>query len=89
MCLILFGFKTHPDYKLILAGNRDEFYNRPTSHAGFWEEDPLFWREKIFREEGHGSGLHAPGVLLQSPIIVILNPLKKMLLQGVLSSADF
>ena len=40
MCLILFAYKAHPSYKLILIGNRDEFYNRPTSKAGFWHEAP-------------------------------------------------
>ena len=38
MCLILFSYNSHPDYKLILASNRDEFYNRPTEQAAFWGE---------------------------------------------------
>jgi uncharacterized protein with NRDE domain len=40
MCLILFAHRAHPDYPLILAGNRDEFYARPTAPAAFWEEAP-------------------------------------------------
>ena len=40
MCLILFSFNVHPEYSLILAGNRDEFYNRPTAPLGFWEDTP-------------------------------------------------
>jgi uncharacterized protein with NRDE domain len=39
MCLILFSFKTHPRYKLVLAANRDEFFERPTLLADFWESD--------------------------------------------------
>ena len=38
MCLILFSYKTHPRYKLIVAANRDEFYKRPTSKADYWED---------------------------------------------------
>jgi len=38
MCLILFSYKTHPRYKLIIAGNRDEFYARPTKPADYWED---------------------------------------------------
>jgi uncharacterized protein with NRDE domain len=38
MCLILLALDTHPDYPLVLAANRDEFYDRPTAPAGFWEE---------------------------------------------------
>ena len=40
MCLITFALNEHPDYPLILAANRDEFYERPTSYADFWEEHP-------------------------------------------------
>ena len=39
MCLLLFAYKTHPKYKLILSANRDEFYNRNTQEAHFWEEN--------------------------------------------------
>lgn len=40
MCLILFAHKVHPDYPLVLAGNRDEFYDRPTAPAAFWADAP-------------------------------------------------
>ena len=38
MCLILFAHQAHPDYSLILAGNRDEFFTRPTLAAAPWPE---------------------------------------------------
>jgi uncharacterized protein with NRDE domain len=40
MCLILLAYESHPEYRLILAANRDEFYNRPTAPAGFWDDAP-------------------------------------------------
>lgn len=40
MCLILFAHRAHPDYPLLLAANRDEFHQRPTAPARFWEEHP-------------------------------------------------
>jgi uncharacterized protein with NRDE domain len=40
MCLIIFAYKTHPRYKFVLAANRDEFYERPTQSAYFWEDAP-------------------------------------------------
>ncbi len=40
MCLILFSYKSHPNYRLILAGNRDEFYDRPTAPSAFWDYAP-------------------------------------------------
>ena len=39
MCLIVFSYKTHPKYKLIVAANRDEFYKRPTRTAQFWNDE--------------------------------------------------
>ncbi|MBZ4654259.1 MAG: hypothetical protein JG781_1598 [Peptococcaceae bacterium] len=47
MCLILLAYKYHPRYRLIIASNRDEFYNRPTAPAKFWEdyEDVLAGRD--------------------------------------------
>ena len=41
MCLILFSFDLHPEYQYIVAGNRDEFYERPTQPVGFWKAEPL------------------------------------------------
>lgn len=36
MCLIFLSLNDHPNYKLIVAANRDEFYNRKTVAAQFW-----------------------------------------------------
>ncbi len=38
MCLILFSYNSHPHYKLILASNRDEFYERPTKQLHKWAD---------------------------------------------------
>ena len=40
MCLINFHVKNHATYDLIVVANRDEFYNRPTAAASFWEDHP-------------------------------------------------
>lgn len=40
MCLILFSYDEHPDYALVVAANRDEFYGRPTAPAAFWDDAP-------------------------------------------------
>jgi uncharacterized protein with NRDE domain len=39
MCLLFLSIDNHPNYKLIFAGNRDEFYNRKTAAAQFWDDD--------------------------------------------------
>ena len=41
MCLILFAYRVHPDYPLVLAANRDEFHARPSRQAHYWEQASL------------------------------------------------
>lgn len=36
MCLIVFAWRAHPDYPLVIAANRDEFYSRRTRPAAWW-----------------------------------------------------
>jgi uncharacterized protein with NRDE domain len=40
MCLILFALDAHPEYRVVLAANRDEFFARPTLPAAPWAENP-------------------------------------------------
>jgi uncharacterized protein with NRDE domain len=40
MCLIVFGWQVHPDFPLVVAANRDEFFARPTRPAGYWPDYP-------------------------------------------------
>lgn len=36
MCLILFAHKVNKQFPLVVAANRDEFFERPTEQANFW-----------------------------------------------------
>ena len=40
MCLIVLGWRVHPEFPLIVAANRDEFHARPAAPAAFWEDQP-------------------------------------------------
>jgi uncharacterized protein with NRDE domain len=40
MCLLLLAYRSHPDYPLIVAANRDEFHSRPTAPAQWWSDYP-------------------------------------------------
>jgi uncharacterized protein with NRDE domain len=40
MCLILIAHGVHADYPLVIAANRDEYYQRPTARAAFWQDHP-------------------------------------------------
>ena len=36
MCVVAFAWRSHPRWRLILAGNRDEFHARPTAPLAHW-----------------------------------------------------
>lgn len=39
MCLLLLAWRRQPLFRLVLAGNRDEFHERPAAPADWWEND--------------------------------------------------
>lgn len=57
MCLIVFAYKVHPHYPLILAANRDEFYNRPAKTASFWNNHPDLLAGKDLKAGGTWMGI--------------------------------
>lgn len=40
MCLVVFAFKVHPDFRLLLGANRDEFHQRPSRELHWWSDRP-------------------------------------------------
>jgi len=38
MCLIVFAWDAHPDYRLVLAANRDELHRRPAKELHWWPD---------------------------------------------------
>lgn len=61
MCLLLIAVRSHPRYKLILAANRDEYYERPTAKAGFWEGVPGLLAGRDLRAGGTWLGITTSG----------------------------
>lgn len=59
MCLIAFNWMDHPEYRLILVGNRDEFFQRPSASLHLWTEG--FYAGKDLRGGGTWMGFHPNG----------------------------
>ncbi len=57
MCLILFAWRSHPQHKLLVAANRDEFYARPASAATFWDEAPHILAGRDLEQGGSWLGI--------------------------------
>ncbi len=73
MCLIFISHKNHPTYKLIVAGNRDEFYNRRTAPAAFWEDHPGVLGGRDLEGGGIWLGMNRIGKIRCSPTTAIPN----------------
>lgn len=61
MCLILFAYKVHPSYRLVLAANRDEFFDRPSAPADFWSKHPQVLAGVDLQEKGTWLGVTREG----------------------------
>src|SRR5699024_1242036 len=61
MCLINFHLQDHPHYKLIVAANRDEFYERPSAQAHFWQDKPYILAGRDMVQSGTWLGVTKQG----------------------------
>lgn len=61
MCLINFQLQSHPNYKLIVAANRDECYERPTAQAHFWKDAPEILAGRDLVQKGTWLGITKQG----------------------------
>ena len=61
MCLILFSIHQHPEYKFILAANRDEFFDRETLYANRWQDNEQIIGGRDVVSGGTWLGLNSNG----------------------------
>jgi len=61
MCLILFAWKAHSRYPLVVAANRDEYHERPTAAAMFWEQSPEILAGRDLQADGTWLGISRNG----------------------------
>lgn len=61
MCLVVIGWQQHPEYPLIIAGNRDEFHGRPTEQAHWWSDAPDIVGGRDLQAGGTWLALHRSG----------------------------
>jgi len=52
MCLIIFSWQPNAKRMLTLASNRDEFYERPSQDAHFWEDSPNIFGGRDLKMQG-------------------------------------
>jgi len=63
MCLIVFAWRKHAEFPLVLAANRDEFHARPTDPMGWWADVPSLLAGRDRRAGGTWLGISRHGRL--------------------------
>jgi uncharacterized protein with NRDE domain len=61
MCLLAFAYRQHSDYELIVAGNRDESYDRASAPAAFWQDAPQVLAGRDLEKGGTWMGVTNTG----------------------------
>ncbi len=61
MCILFLAINEHPNYPLIICANRDEFYNRPTKAAHFWQQQKGLLAGRDLKAGGTWLGINQQG----------------------------
>ena len=61
MCLLVVAWNAHPKYCLVIAGNRDEFHERPSAALGWWKDAPSVLAGRDLKASGTWLGLSRGG----------------------------
>jgi uncharacterized protein with NRDE domain len=61
MCLILFAWRAHPEHALVVAANRDEYFERPARVAAFWDDVPELLAGRDLTAQGTWLGITRTG----------------------------
>ncbi len=63
MCTVLLGLRVHPEVPLVLAANRDEFYERPSAPPGPLAGEPARFGPRDLRGGGTWLAINRHGVV--------------------------
>lgn len=61
MCILFIAQDQHPDYPLIIAANRDEYFTRPSEPMRFWADHPNILAGRDLEAGGTWLGLNRTG----------------------------
>ncbi len=63
MCVLSFGYNAHPDWRLVLAGNRDELHARPAAPLARWADHQEILAGKDLESGGTWLGVSERGIM--------------------------
>lgn len=69
MCVVALAHRVHPDWPLILIGNRDEFHARPAAPLHSWDDGSGIVAGRDLQAGGTWLGVHRPS----GRVVVVTN----------------
>ncbi|RYD44145.1 MAG: NRDE family protein [Sphingomonadales bacterium] len=69
MCVVALAHQVHPDWPLILIGNRDEFHGRPAAPLAEWDDGSGIVAGRDLQAGGTWLGVHRPS----GRVVVVTN----------------
>ncbi len=69
MCVVALAWRIHPDWPLILVGNRDEFHARPSAALAPWDDGSGIVAGRDLKAGGTWLGAHRPS----GRVVVVTN----------------
>ena len=69
MCVVALAHRVHPDWPLILIGNRDEFHARPAAALAEWDDGSGIIAGRDLQAGGTWLGVHRPS----GRVVVVTN----------------
>jgi uncharacterized protein with NRDE domain len=69
MCVVALAWQVHPDWPLILVGNRDEFHERPSAALAEWDDGSGIVAGRDLQAGGTWLGVHRPS----ARVVVVTN----------------
>jgi uncharacterized protein with NRDE domain len=69
MCVVALAHRVHPDWPLILIGNRDEFHERPAAPLAEWTDGSGIVAGRDLQAGGTWLGVHRPS----GRVVVVTN----------------
>jgi uncharacterized protein with NRDE domain len=69
MCVVALAHQAHPDWPLILIGNRDEFHARPAAPLAAWDDGSGIVAGRDMQAGGTWLGVHRPS----GRVVVVTN----------------
>ena len=61
MCILFLAINQHPEFPLVIAANRDEYHDRPSSTMHYWPDHPRILAGRDQRKGGTWLGINQSG----------------------------